>query len=164
MATDLNISTSERNLHSITLLFSKFWAPFSSKIFVYYINSRGSVFRTFSELIASVCVMFTVHKNISWRCQNWKQRVWKGKNPGKYLIEGIPGNVIYSLVIGREAKARFKIILTSVIWGTVTYVRSTLANQKRRISAGFLEIGGFHRKQQLRANFFWSLFIIVVCV
>lgn len=66
------------------------------------------------------CVMFTkftgcvkiTHDTIKTETS----RRCKGKNPGKYLTEGIPGNPIYLFVIGQKEKAAFKIIGISHLW------------------------------------------------
>ena len=92
-------------------------SPFSSQIFTFQVIDLA-MSSALSENCK--CVMFTkftgsvkiTHDTIKTE----STRRWKGKNPGMYLTEGIPGNLIYLFVIGQNAKAAFKIIGISHLW------------------------------------------------
>ena len=133
------------------------WA-ISFRIFAVYVKDRAFVFRTFLELyVRGWCLCLwslTVRKNNTWHNQNWKQSPLKGKKPGKVPYWGDSRKCDLLACDWPKSKGAFQDYWHQSREEKWRIPGQILANQKRRISAGFSENRGFHRKKQLRAVLF----------
>lgn len=133
------------------------WAH-SFTIFAVYVKDRAlsSALSENYTCVGDVYVFdrWQLTKNNTWHNQNWKQSPLKGKTPGKVPYWGDSRKCDLLACDWPKSKGAFQDYWHQSRQEKWRIPGQVLANQKRRISAGFSENRGFHRKKQLRAVLF----------